>query len=133
MSTHRGHHGLQREDVGDVTVVRFDLPHLRGEETSREVFHLLHGLVDEAGRRRLVLNLERVEALDSYAASKLVLLNRQTQAAGGRLTLCRLGPGVNEAFAAMRLLGAFDVFAEEQDAVQSFGAASPLDLENQGG
>ena len=133
MSTHRGHHGLQRKDVGDVTVVRFDLPHLRGEETSREVFQLLHGLVDEAGRRRLVLNLELVEALDSYAASKLVLLNRQTQAVGGRLTLCHLGPRVNEAFTAMHLLGAFAVYGEEQDAVQSFGAPSSLDLENQGG
>jgi anti-anti-sigma regulatory factor len=133
MSTHRGPHGLERVDIGGVTVVRFHSPHLRGEAPSREAFGLLHGLVDEAGRRQLVLNLGPVETLDSYAASKLVLLNRKAQAAGGRLILCRLSPGLNAAFTAMNLLEAFDVCGEEEEAVQALVRPSPAEYENQGG
>ena len=41
MSAHHGQHWLDRQDVGDITVVRFRVPRLRGEQASRAIFSLL--------------------------------------------------------------------------------------------
>jgi len=120
MSTQHGQHWLDRKDVGDVTVVRFRGPGLRAEEATRAIFHLLYGLVDEAGRRQLVLDLSAVESLDSLAIGKVVMLNRKAQAAGGRLALCGLTPGVEEVFETMHLQGVLDFYADERAALQSF-------------
>ena len=120
MSTQHGQHWLDREDVGGVTVVRFRVPHLRAEETSRAVFGLLYGLVDEAGRRHLVLDLGGVASLDSMAVGKLVMLNRKAQAAGGRLALCGLTPGVDGTLDTMRLKDVFDVYPDRREALASF-------------
>jgi anti-anti-sigma factor len=120
MSTHPRLHWLDREDIDDVTVARFLVTRLWGEELCREVFGLLFGLVDQAGRSRIVLNLERVELMDSSAISKVVLLNHKVQAAGGRLALCRLQPRVDDLFKTMHLTGTVAIYAEEKEALESF-------------
>ena len=133
MSTQRGHHWLDREDQGGLTVVRFRVSRLKGADDCREVFGMLHGLIDEAGRCRLVLDLGQVEALDSYALGKLVMLNRKARAAGGRLVLCRLGQGPQADLAAMRLSGVFEVYDGEKEAIQSFEALPPSGSPTAGG
>jgi anti-anti-sigma factor len=120
MSIQGGHHWLEREDVDGVTVVRFVRHRLWGEGAGQEVFGLLYGLVDEAGRNRIVLDMGGVEFVDSSAVGKLVLLNHKAQAAGGRLALCRLGPAVFQALVTMHLTGTFPMYAEEAEAVRSF-------------
>jgi anti-sigma B factor antagonist len=120
MSAQGGHHWLEREDADGLTVVRFVIHRLRGEESCREVFGLLFGLIDEAGRNRVIVNMGAVEALDSSAIGKLVLLNHKAQAAGGRLALCCLRPEVYQIFAAMHLTGTFSVYGDESEAIQSF-------------
>jgi anti-sigma B factor antagonist len=130
MPTPGGHHWLDREDVNDVTVVRFRPARLSGEDTSRDVFGLLYGLVGEAGRTRLVLNFGRVQSLDSHAVGQLVLLNRKAQAAGGGVALCGLGPGLHSVFQSMHLTGTFAIYADEAAALASFppaGAAPEAD------
>jgi anti-anti-sigma factor len=106
--------------------------HLMGDQTCHEIFGLLYGLVDEAGRARIVVDLERVELLDSRAAGGLVVLNRKTQAAGGRLALCGLRPEIAEVFERMHLLSVFDVHESEQQAIDSFPRI-PEDEGGQGG
>jgi anti-anti-sigma factor len=119
MSIQGGHHWLEWEDADGVTVVRFVMHRLWGEEACREVFGLLYGLVDEAGRSSIVLDMGRVESVDSSAVGKLVLLNHKAQAAGGRLALCRLGPTVFQALVTMHLTGTFALYGEEREAVRS--------------
>ena len=130
MASQHGQHWLRREDVGSVTVVRFRVPHLRSAELNRSVFQLLDGLVDEAGRRQLLLDLGGVGSLDSFAISKLVLLNRKAQAAGGRLALCCLTPGADEALEAMHLKEVVATYAGEAEALASF--APPAESESSG-
>jgi anti-sigma B factor antagonist len=127
MSIPGGHHWLEREDSDGVTVVRFVLRRLHGEDACREVFGLLYGLVDEAGRSRVVLDMGRVEYVDSSAIGKLVLLNHKAQAAGGRLALCRLSPTVFQVLVTMHLTETFAIYTEEGEAVRSFSleAGSP--------
>jgi anti-sigma B factor antagonist len=107
-------------------------PRLLGERTCQEIFSLLYGLVDEGCRNRIVLDLARVEMLDSRAAGCLVMLNRKCQAAGGRLALCGLRPEIGSNFERMHLLGVLEVYAGEQEAVDSF-PQSPEDEAGQGG
>ena len=110
---------LEREDIGDVTVVRVKaLRYLVDDAES--VFGPLSGLVTDAGRGNLVLNLEPVLFLASVAFGKLVALQGQAQAASGRLVLCQLSPGLNEILDMTRLSQQFDIYASEEEAVRSF-------------
>jgi anti-anti-sigma factor len=111
---------MEREDFGDVTVVRFKVPGVLDEDIVRAVFDPLSSLVAAIGRRHLVLNLATVPSLPSVAVGKLVLLNRQAQAAGGRLALCNLSPTVAQTLDSMALTDLFSIHADEQEAVRSF-------------
>ncbi len=133
MSIQGGQHWLHREDVADVSVVRVLAERLQGEGLCRDIFGLLCALVEEAGRHRLVLDLSRVAAMDSHAVGRLVMLNRKTSAAGGRLVLCGLAAAVAEGFERMRLGKVFDVFPTAAEALASFPPTPPLDAASQGG
>jgi anti-anti-sigma factor len=111
---------LEREDKGDVSVVRFKTPRLRNDETTEEIFRQIAALVDTMGRRNLVLDLGSVEYAASLAVGKLVLLNHKAQAAQGRLALCRLTPAVTEVLEVTHLKDRFNLFASEQEAIGSF-------------
>src|SRR5437764_1211336 len=129
MAAQGGSHWLVRQDAGSVSIVRVVPARLMGEQTYHEIFGLLYGLVDEAGRYRIVLDLARVQSLDSRAAGGLLMLHRKAQAAGGRLVLCGLGAEIAALFARMHLSDIFEIHAGEQEAVDSF---SPLPAEEGG-
>ncbi len=118
-ATH-GTHWMEREDFGDVTVVRFKVPKLLDDDTIRALFDPIGSLVQDVKRTRLVLNLQTVQFLPSLAIGKLVLLNRRIQAAGGRLALCCLGQGVAQILETTSLLDLFNVYDDEPEAVGSF-------------
>jgi anti-anti-sigma regulatory factor len=123
MAVHRGPHWLEREDVEGVPVVRVLAARLVEEDLCHEVFGLLHALVSEAGKARLVLDLDRVEMVDTNAISKLLLLNRETQARGGGLALCGVKGSTAEVLNKMRLADRFAVYGGVQEAVDSFPQA----------
>src|SRR5262245_21774342 len=111
---------LEREDFGDVTVARVQIPMLWSDGTTDALFDGIYALVD-AGRARLVLNLDRVTFLASAALGKLVMLLRKVQAAGGRLTLCKVHPTIEEILHKTHLADVMLLYPDEQAAVQSFG------------
>jgi anti-anti-sigma factor len=119
MSTTHGTHWLEREDFGPVTVVRFKVPKLLDDDTVRAVFDPIHSLLIDAGRHHLVLNLATVEYLPSLAIGKLVLLNRRVQAANGQLALCHLTPEVTKILDLTGLIELFNIYSDEQKAVQA--------------
>jgi anti-anti-sigma factor len=110
---------LEWEDIGDVTVVRVKALRYLVDNTEG-VFAPLTGLVADAGRGKMVLNLEPVLFLASVAFGKLVALQGQAQAAGGGLALCQLSLGVKEILDVTRLSQQFDIYATEEEAVRSF-------------
>ena len=119
MSAAHGSHWLEREDVGDVTLVRIKLARL-GDDDTQSLFKQIYSLVDDMGRRNLVLDLRAVDYLPSMALGKLVMLNRKAQAAGGRLVLCELTPAVDEVMRATRLSDLFLICQTEAEALESF-------------
>jgi anti-sigma B factor antagonist len=73
-----------------------------------------------AGKTKIILDLAHVEYIDSTGLGGLVICYTQLKKAGGALKLMRLNRRNVELLALTRLHTVFEVFAEEQDAVNSF-------------
>src|ERR1700736_2732654 len=108
------------KDIGDVTVVNFTDRKILDEQNIQIIGEQLFSLVDEAGRRKILLNFGNVEYLSSAALGKLITLNKKLQAAGGRLILCNIDPQIYEVFEITKLNKLFNIHKEEQAALQSF-------------
>src|SRR5437660_9732934 len=81
---------LEVEDIGDVTVVNFTDKKILDEQNIQIIGEQLFSLVDELGRRKILLNFGNVEYLSSAALGKFITLNKKVNAAGGRLILCNI-------------------------------------------
>src|SRR5437879_11260439 len=87
---------LEVEDIGDVTVVNFTDRKILDEQNIQIIGEQLFSLVDELGRRKVLLNFGNVEYLSSAALGKLITLNKKLQAVNGRLVLCNITPQIYE-------------------------------------
>ena len=117
---------LERQDFGDMTVLRVKAPMLRTDETTEAVFEQACSVVDAAGRSRLVLNFEGVGYMASTAIGKLILLMRKATSAGGKLVLCKLSRPLEEVLRVCRLSDVLPSYADEQEALQALIAQGEL-------
>jgi len=111
---------LERQDVGDVTVLRINVPMLWGDQASDELFEQLYSLVESSANRKFVLDVGAIQYCASAALGKLVALNRKVIAAEARLALCRVTPPVARILQVTRLADVLIAYASEREAVQSF-------------
>ena len=89
---------LEVENIGDVTVVNFVDRKIQDEQNIQDIGAQLFSLVDEDGRKKILLNFSNVEYLSSAALGKFINLNKKLQGVGGNLILCNLAPVVYEVF-----------------------------------
>jgi anti-sigma B factor antagonist len=120
MSSQPRRRRLEVEDIGDVTVINFVDRKILDEQNIQIIGEQLFGLVDQEGRRKLLLNFGNVEYLSSAALGKLITLNKKLQAAGGRLILANIDPQIHEVFEITKLDKFFNIQKDEQTALQSF-------------
>ncbi len=120
MSTQPRRRRLEVEDIGDVTVVKFADKKILDEQNIQIIGDQLYSLVDDAGRRKLLLNFGNVEYLSSAALGKLITLNKKVQSGGGRLVLCQISSSIYEIFEITGLKRLFNIYEDEQEALQSF-------------
>ena len=120
MSSQPRRRRLEVEDIGDVTVVNFTDKKILDEQNIQVIGEQLFSLVDELGRRKVLLNFGNVEFLSSAALGKLITLNRKLQSAGGKLILCNIDPQIYEVFEITKLDRFFNIQKEEQSALQAF-------------
>ena len=111
---------LEVEDIGEVTVVNFTDRKILDEQNIQVIGEQLFNLVDEAGRKKILLNFANVEYLSSAALGKLILLNNKLKTTGGRLILCNIDPQIYEVFEITKLNKVFNIQKEEQAALQAF-------------
>src|SRR6266478_8561678 len=111
---------LEVEDIGDVTVVNFVDRKILDEQNIQIIGEQLFGLVDEVGRRKLLLNFGNVEFLSSAALGKFITLQKKLQAASGRLILCGIDPEIYEVFEITHLDKFFTIMKDEQAGLQAF-------------
>jgi anti-sigma B factor antagonist len=120
MSSQPRRRRLEVEDIGDVTVVNFTDKKILDEQNIQIIGEQLFSLVDELGRRKLVLNFSNVEYLSSAALGKFITLNKKVNAAQGKLVLCNIDPQIYEVFEITKLNKLFNIQKEEQAALQAF-------------
>lgn len=74
----------------------------------------------EANRNKIILNLAKVDFIDSTGLGAMVVCYTTLQKAGGRLVLLNLNRRQLELLVLTKLSTVFEVFEDEQDAVNSF-------------
>ena len=111
---------LEVEDVGGVTVATFTDRKILDEQNIQVMGDQLFRLVDEKGRKDLVLNFANVEFMSSAALGKLMTLRKKVQEAGGKLVLCNIDPRIYEVFTITKLDKLLTICGDEQEALQKF-------------
>jgi anti-sigma B factor antagonist len=120
MSSQPRRRRLEAEEIGDVTVVSFMDRKILDEPNIQIIGDQLFSLVDDSGRKKLLLNFGNVEYMSSAALGKLITLDRKLKAAGGRLVLCNIDPQIREVFEITKLDTVFIIREDEQEALQMF-------------
>lgn len=104
--------------IGDVTVLD-----IGGRITFGEGNVMLRRIVDELsdkGTRKIVLNLAKVNYVDSSGIGELVRTHTRICKTGGLLKLASLSPPVRDLLEITRLAAVFDIKEDEASALQSF-------------
>jgi len=71
-------------------------------------------------RMRIVLDMEKINFINSSGLGALISALRDIRLAGGRLVLCRLAPYIEEIFAITGLTRVFDCYPSVPEALESF-------------
>lgn len=82
---------------------------LLGEHAVQSIRRQVDWLIDEPGRRELVLDLSDVELPTAGGLGTLIALHRDVQAAGGQLVLCNVGDQAYEVFDVTGLTRLLDI------------------------
>jgi anti-anti-sigma factor len=112
--------GLEVEQIGTVTVVKFTRSELLDDETIEAIGAELFSLVDVLGCRQVVFNLAKVKRVASLMLGKLLTMHKKLKAAGGRLILCGVDPEIYKIFETLRFPQLIRVVKDEQEALQAF-------------
>lgn len=120
MATQPRRQRLVVEDIGDIAVVSFVDKKILDETSIQMIGDDLFRLVDELGRRKILLNFTNVEFMSSAALGKLIRLHQKLAGVGGKLILCGISKGIMEIFELTKLDKMLTIEKDEQKALQSF-------------
>ena len=110
---------ITNREVDGVSVLALDGRIVFGEETSAvrdQVKTLLAG-----GKKKLVINLEKVSFVDSTGLGMLVGVRQSARTAGAQLRLSNVETRYSELLKMTQLWPLFDVSATEAEAVRALG------------
>lgn len=107
-------------ESGAVAIVRFNDQKILDEANIQEMGQELFALVEENGKKNLLLNFTGVEFLSSAALGKLITLDKKVKAHSGKLKLSNIRPEIYEVFAITKLNKLFDIRDEEAIALAAF-------------
>jgi anti-sigma B factor antagonist len=111
---------IEVEEIDDVSVVEFVDKRILDEQNIQLIGDQLFELVDDLGKKKLLLNFANVEYLSSAALGKLMTLNKKVKAAGGELRLANIKPEIKEVFSITKLDKMLKIFNSAQDALDGF-------------
>jgi anti-sigma B factor antagonist len=109
---------MTSREVDGVSVVALDGRPVLGEE-SKALREKLKSLIAE-GKKKIVLNMNNVEYIDSAGLGILVATHVSTKIQGASLRLSNLGRKFQEVLQITKLLTVFEVCDTEAAAVASF-------------
>jgi anti-sigma B factor antagonist len=106
-----------QEQAGDVTVVE-PLNDYIDASNADDLKALLTGLAGTG--RKIVLDLGRVNFVDSSGCGSLIAALPKIHAAGGEVKICEINPTVRTIFDIIRLQRLIDLYATRAQAVAAF-------------
>lgn len=109
------------QQMWDVTVVDIQEPRLLEAQQIEAVGRELFRLVDEMDRKKLILDLTKVQLLASAAIGMLMTLHKKSVAIKGNLIICGLRRELMRLFEIMKLTKAFQFAATEGEALEKMG------------
>jgi len=112
---------LDLEDIDDITVVRFIDKKILDETNIQIIGNQLFGLVEEDGRRKIILDFATVEYLSSAALGKLITMHKKVKEAKGKLKLCNIRKDILEVFTITKLNKVFDIQDNLEKALSGLG------------
>ncbi len=108
------------DEIDDVTIAKFIDKKILDETNIQIMGNQLFGLVDEDGRKKIILDFANVEYLSSAALGKLITMDKKVKAAKGKLRLCNIRTEIYEVFAITRLNKLFNIFDDQEKALDGF-------------
>lgn len=111
---------VESEEVAGTVALRFTDPKILDDKKVKEIASQLNGMVDGAGRRKLLLNMGNVRAMSATMAEQLANLHKKVRANGGQMILCNIHPAVFPVFQQLKLTKILTIHQDEQEALQAF-------------
>jgi anti-sigma B factor antagonist len=109
---------IEERAVGDVTILD-----LKGKMTLGEGDEMLRdkvgNLVNE-GKQKLILNLDGVPYIDSAGLGEIVRTYTTVSRQGGKMKLLNLTKRIEDLLSITKLLTVFEVYEDENEAIQSY-------------
>jgi anti-sigma B factor antagonist len=105
------------EKIGDVTIVAVNVEEL--DASNADVFRRAIAPVLK-DCRKLVLDLDRVQFVDSRGCGVILSCLKQISPAGGDLKLCGVTPPVRMVFDLIRMHNICEIVTTREEAVQAF-------------
>ncbi len=111
---------LRVENVDGVHVVSFTETKIVTEDQIQETGDELYALPEEGSKKKILLNFGNVQYCSSTFLGKLVSLKRRVDATKGKLKFCCIHPDLMVPFKLTGLDKVFEIYAEEQAALNKF-------------
>jgi len=109
----------QEEQVGDVLIIRIDEDRFDSTVSPEFKTELLR-LIEAEHIRNILIDLKKVEYVDSSGLGALLFGHRQAKAKSGKLKLLNINPKVSTLIKIAKLEDILEHFSDEQEALQSF-------------
>ncbi len=114
------HQRLDLEEVGDVTVAKFIDKKILDESNIQVIGNQMFSLVEDDGKRKVLLDFSNVEYLSSAALGKLIVMDKKLKAAQGHLSMCSLRADILEVFKITKLNKLFTIYETREQALEGF-------------
>ncbi len=111
---------IEIEEIGGVTVVKFVDEKIMDEGNIQIMGNQMFGLVDEDGRKKIILDFSNVKYLHTAALSKFTTMNKRAKNAKSRLRFCCISGQPLEVFTISLLNRLFDIFDTLEEALEGF-------------
>lgn len=111
---------LRTETVDGVIVVSFTDSKIVTEDQIQEVGEQLYALIEDGSKKKILLNFGNVQYCSSTVLGKLVGFKRRVDGAKGKLKFCCIHPDLLVPFKLTGLDKVFEIYPEEQNALDKF-------------
>jgi anti-anti-sigma factor len=115
--------GVRLVHEGDTVVIELDGTFLEpdGEKAFQSGYQPLLG-----AQARFVVDLSRLDFLDTKRLAELVVFYKRVRAAGGRVGFCSLKPVVRDTFGVTRLDKILEIYVTRLEALRALAGADPF-------